>query len=84
MSVEVSRIRVEAVPAAPCGPTPAAGALDEDALASAAAKKWLRPFSPRLVPAHQADVRLVDQGGRLERLAGFSSARRTAAMRSSS
>ena len=40
--------------------------------AAAAAKKWPRPFQERGLPdVHQAQVRLVDQGGGVERLARF-------------
>ena len=37
---------------------------------AAAAKKWPRLFQPRALSVHQAEIRLVHQGRRLERLAG--------------
>ena len=37
---------------------------------AAAPKKWRRPSQPGSWSPHQAEVGLVDQGGRLERLAG--------------
>ena len=72
---EIQVIEVDASPVtSPLLPALAAGPLDEDAshrLGGGGEEMAEAVPAPGLVRIHEPQVRLVDQGGRLERLAGL-------------